>query len=95
MDKLYICRNCQYVFPKELSELIKSETQVYCEMCGTPFSLSGVSFRQATVREPGRTIHKPSKYGKTDKERSSLEKAIKNLNKLSNLIKNEVKLNKK
>ena len=85
MDKLYICRNCQYVFPKELSELIKSETQVYCEMCGTPFSLSGVSFRQATVREPGRTIHKPSKYGKTDKERSSLEKAIKNLNKFDYL----------
>jgi hypothetical protein len=50
-------------------------------MCGTPFSLSGVSFKQATVRELGKSIHSPSKYGKIDKERSSLEKAIKSLNK--------------
>jgi len=81
MDKLYICRNCQYVFPKELSELIKNEVQVYCEMCGTPFSLSGVNFKQTTVRDPGKTSYRQSKYGMNDKERSSLEKAIKNLNK--------------
>ncbi len=80
MDKLYICRSCQYGFPKELSKLIENEVQVYCEMCGTPFSLSGVSFKQKTVRDPGKTIHKPSKYGMIDKERSSLDKAIKILN---------------
>ncbi len=80
MDKLYICRSCQYGFPKELSKLIENEVQVYCEMCGTPFSLSGVSFKQKTVRDPGKTIHKPSKYGMNDKERSSLDKAIKILN---------------
>ena len=81
MDKLYICRNCQYVFPKELSKLIENEVQVYCEMCGTPFSLSGVSFKQTSLSEPVETNHRPSKYGTIDKERSSLDKAIKSLNK--------------
>jgi hypothetical protein len=81
MDKLYICRNCQYVFPKGLSKLIENEVQVYCEMCGTPFSLSGVSFKQTSLSEPVETIDRPSKYGMIDKERSSLDKAIKSFNK--------------
>ncbi len=81
MDKLYICRNCQYVFPKELSKLIESKVQVYCEMCGTPFSLSGVSFKQASVRGSRVAIHKHTKYGIVDKEKSNLDKAIKSLNK--------------
>jgi len=81
MDKLYICRNCQYGFPKELSKLIENEVQVYCEMCGTPFSLSGVSFKQASVRESGVLIHKHAKYGIVDKKKSNLDKAIKILNK--------------
>ena len=38
-EKLYICRNCSYVFPKELSKLIDDRTQVYCELCGSQFSL--------------------------------------------------------
>ncbi len=80
MDKLYICRNCQYGFPKELSKLIENEVQVYCEMCGTPFSLSGVSFKQKSVRAPGKTIHRPSKYGMIGKESPNLDKAIKILN---------------
>ena len=79
MDKLYICRNCQYVFPKELSKLIKNEVQVYCEMCGTPFSLSGVTFKQKPLKAPSKPILRPSKYGMIDKERSSLAKAIKTL----------------
>ena len=81
MDKLYICRNCQYVFAKELSKLIESKEQVYCEMCGTPFSLSGVSFKQTPVRESGKAIHRPSKYELNNKERSSLDKAIQSLDK--------------
>ena len=81
MDKkLYICRNCQYVFPKELSELIESKVQVYCEMCGTPFSISGVYFKQASVSESRKPIHRPTKHGLVDKERSGLDKAIKTLN---------------
>ena len=80
-NKLYVCRSCQYVFPKELSELIESKVQVYCEMCGTPFSLSGVNFKQASVRESRALIHKPTIYGIVDKEKSNLDKAIKNLNK--------------
>ncbi|NVM16166.1 MAG: hypothetical protein HWN80_00515 [Candidatus Lokiarchaeota archaeon] len=80
-NKLYICRNCQYVFPKELSELIESKVQVYCEMCGTPFSLSGVYFKQASISESRQPIHKATKHGLVDKERSSLDKAIKILNK--------------
>ncbi len=80
-DKLYICRNCQYVFPKTLSKLIDSKIQVYCEMCGTPFSLSGVSFKQTSERAPGEAIHRPSKYGMIDKEKSSLDKAINILDK--------------
>ena len=80
-NKLYICRSCQYVFPKELSELIESKVQVYCEMCGTPFSLSGVSFKQASVSKSGVLIHKPTKYGIIDTKKSNLDKAIKTLNK--------------
>ena len=80
-NKLYVCRSCQYVFPKELSELIESKVQVYCEMCGTPFSLSGVSFKQAPVKEAKVLIQKTPKIGIVDKEKSSLGKAIKSLNK--------------
>ncbi len=80
-NKLYVCRSCQYVFPKELSELIKTKVQVYCEMCGTPFSLSGVSFKQASVKETKVPIPKSPKYGIVDKEKSKLDKAIKSLNK--------------
>lgn len=80
-NKLYVCRSCQYVFPKELSELIESKVQVYCEMCGTPFSLSGVSFKQAPVKKAKVLIQKDPQYGIVDKEKSSLGKAIKTLNK--------------
>ncbi|MFX0049241.1 MAG: hypothetical protein ACFE8G_13950 [Candidatus Hermodarchaeota archaeon] len=80
-DKLYICRNCQYVFPKELSKLIESQVQVYCEMCGTPFSLSGVSFKQVNLSKSRDIIHRDSKYGMEGKEKSNLVKVIKSLNK--------------
>jgi hypothetical protein len=50
-------------------------------MCGTPFSLSGVSFKQTSVKKTGVLIHKSPKYGIIDKEKSNLNKAIKSLNK--------------
>ena len=81
MDKLYICRNCSYVFPKGLSKLIDDRTQVYCEMCGTPFSLSGVNFKKPPTRRQGNEIRPHPKYGMSDKDRTSLEKVIEFLNK--------------
>ena len=81
MDKLYICRSCRYVFPKELSKLIDDKIQVYCEMCGTPFSLSGVDFKQPPTREQRSEIRPHPKYGANDKDRTNLEKAIEILNK--------------
>ena len=80
-NKLYICRNCQYVFPKELSKLIESKVQVYCEMCGTPFSLSGVSFKEAAKSKPIENVRQSAKYGVVDKKISNLEKAIRIFNK--------------
>ncbi|MFX0076074.1 MAG: hypothetical protein ACFE96_11565, partial [Candidatus Hermodarchaeota archaeon] len=74
-------RSCQYVFPKELSKLIESEVQVYCEMCGTPFSLSGVSFKDAIASKPRKSIPQSAKYGDGDKHLSGLDKAIRSFNK--------------
>ncbi len=80
-DKLYICRSCRYVFPKELSKLIDNKIQVYCEMCGTPFSLSGVNFKQPPTRQQRNEIRPYPKYGVSDKDKNNLEKAIEYLNK--------------
>jgi len=81
MDKLYICRSCSYAFPKELSKLIDNRTQVYCEMCGTPFSLSGVNFKQPPTRRQTNKVRQHSKYGMSNKDKTNLEKAIEILNK--------------
>ncbi|MHA1350144.1 MAG: hypothetical protein ACTSPZ_04815 [Promethearchaeota archaeon] len=80
-EKLYICRTCSYVFPKELSKLIHDKTQVYCEMCGTPFSLSGVIFKQPPTRRRTSEIRPHPKFGVSDKDKTTLEKAIEYLNK--------------
>jgi len=82
-EKLYICRGCGYVFPKELSELIENKVQVYCEMCGTPFSLEGIEFKQPTVRYPKKTSPKYSTYVITEESKSKLNKAIKKLDKFT------------
>ena len=86
-NKLYVCRSCQYVFPKELSDLIESKVQVYCEMCGAPFSLSGVIFKQAPVpvRDREALTKTPTKFGPDKKEKSHLDKAIKTINKFDYL----------
>jgi len=69
------------VFPKELSKLIHDKTQVYCEMCGTPFSLSGVIFKQPPTRRRTSEIRPHPKFGVSDKDKTTLEKAIEYLNK--------------
>ena len=81
LDKLYICRSCSYVFPKELSKLIDNRTQVYCEMCGTPFSLSGVNFKQPPTSRRTNEIRPHPKYGMSNKDKTSLEKVIEYMNK--------------
>jgi DNA-directed RNA polymerase subunit RPC12/RpoP len=82
MDKtLYVCRSCGYGFPKELSELIDNKVQVYCEMCGTPFSLAGIIFKQASVKTSAKSIPIHPRSSIKDKQKSKLDKAIKSLNK--------------
>jgi len=82
MDKtLYVCRSCGYGFPKELSELIEKKVQVYCEMCGTPFSLAGIRFKQGFVKKSEKSIPIRSRSSIRDKKKSKLDKAIKKLNK--------------
>lgn len=44
---VYICKECSYEFPSELSNLIEQNIQVYCERCGSPFVLEGVKFKPA------------------------------------------------
>ncbi len=82
MDKkLYVCRSCGYGFPKELSELIENKVQVYCEMCGTPFSLAGIRFKQASVKPSDKSKPIHSRSSIRDKNKVKLDKAIKTLTK--------------
>jgi len=82
MDKtLFVCRSCGYGFPKELSELIENKVQVYCEMCGTPFSLAGIRFKQASIKTTEKSIPTHPKSSIRDKKKYNLDKAIKILNK--------------
>ncbi|MFX1232910.1 MAG: hypothetical protein ACFFBY_00015 [Promethearchaeota archaeon] len=84
-EKLFVCRECGFVFPKELSELIESRTQVYCESCGTPFSLEGITFKQPELKYPKKPILKSPTYLITDKSKSKLSEAIKKFNKFAYL----------
>lgn len=79
VDKIYVCRSCSYVFPKELSQLIDNKVQVYCEMCGTPFSLTGVEFRKAPIRGTRQT------YSTKGETKNKLSKAIQILNKFDTI----------
>ncbi|MFW9865782.1 MAG: hypothetical protein ACFFEN_06740 [Candidatus Thorarchaeota archaeon] len=78
-EKIYICRECGYAFPSQLTSLIKQKIQVYCERCGSPFILEGVSFKPAPT--PIRK-HLPS-IAITKKKSSGLGRFIKFLNNVS------------
>jgi len=80
MAHIYICRECRYSFPHELSHLIESNIQVYCERCGSPFIMEGVTFKPATT--PYRKLKKPI-HQLSERKSSSLENAIQFLNKIS------------
>ena len=80
MSKTYICRECRYTFPSELSGLIENHIQVYCERCGSPFILEGVTFKPA----PTPVLRKFSKtIALSEKDSSNLDKLIQFLNKIS------------
>ncbi|TXT61400.1 MAG: conserved membrane protein of unknown function [Promethearchaeota archaeon] len=64
---IYVCNECGYVFPEELTELIENKKQVYCERCGTPFTLKGVNFKPLKFED----IKKPSELQKSKKRESS------------------------
>jgi hypothetical protein len=85
VKKLYICRECGHVFPNELSEYIENKIQVYCEMCGTPFSLMGVDFKKTSQALPKKPIKPYSTYSGKDKNKSKLSSIILLLNKISYL----------
>jgi len=78
--KIFICRECGYAFPIELSNLINQNIQVYCEKCGSPFVLEGVKFKQ--VQAPVNRKFTPSVV-LSEKESSNLDKFIQFLNKIS------------
>ena len=83
--KIYICRECGYGFPPELSHLIENKIQVYCEMCGTPFSLAGVEFKQPKI-QPQESRFKPySRDALKERSRRKFSKAIRILDHLSYL----------
>ncbi|MFX1366387.1 MAG: hypothetical protein ACFFCE_04545 [Promethearchaeota archaeon] len=80
MSRVYVCRECGYTFPEELSHLIKTNIQVYCERCGSPFIMEGVKFKPATT--PYRKIKKPT-FQLSEKKTSKIEKTIRILNAIS------------
>ena len=82
MSKIFVCRECGYVFPQELSHLIESNIQVYCERCGSPFILEGVTFKPAPT--PYIRAKKPY-HTFPEIKSSSLDKFIQFLNKISSL----------
>ncbi|MHA2181330.1 MAG: hypothetical protein ACXAAH_07895, partial [Promethearchaeota archaeon] len=80
MSKTYVCRECGYAFPNELSGLIENNIQVYCERCGSPFNMEGVKFKPA----PTPVLRKFSKpITISEKDSSNLNKIIQFLNKIS------------
>jgi len=77
---VYICNECSYAFPSELSNLIEQKTQVYCERCGSPFVLEGVKFKPAKTPVTRKSI---PLIALSEKDSSNLDKFIQFLNKIS------------
>lgn len=91
MPKLYVCNTCGFVFPEELSELIESKYQVYCERCGSPFSLKGVDFKPVT-RDVIDDLSKSTQF--TLRDEAEKPKISSRDQKISNLAKTIQKLSK-
>jgi hypothetical protein len=73
------------VYPEELSEYIENKIQVFCEMCGTPFSLVGVDFKKTSPLAPSGPKRPHIPYKGLDKSKSKLSGLIMALNKISYL----------
>jgi DNA-directed RNA polymerase subunit RPC12/RpoP len=78
--KLYVCTNCGNVFPSELDKLIEKKTQVFCEKCGSPFTIEGITFKEKPYSSKPRYS---SQLKVSDKQMSSLNNAIQSLNQWS------------
>ena len=98
--KKYNCKECGFLFPDELSELIDKKTQVYCEKCGKPFSIKGVVFKPAIIQPPSPPpksstekkpiVQKPPSqrhppYEFAEKDREKFHNAIRHLNKYTSI----------
>lgn len=79
--RIYVCSECGYSFPHELSHLIESKVQVYCEKCGTPFSIEGVKFKDS--KEYPLIAKRPSRQTLSEKSESSFNDVIQFFNKVS------------
>ncbi|KKM16776.1 hypothetical protein LCGC14_1682390 [marine sediment metagenome] len=80
MSKVFICRECGFALPNDLSHLIEQKIQVYCERCGSPFILEGVKFKPAPTPFKGKIKRIHTLF---EKNESTLEKSIQFLNKIS------------
>ena len=79
--KLFVCRECGYVFPEQLFHLIEQNIQVYCERCGSPFILEGVEFKPAPVPYRRKTLPSPLSISQNDS--TALNKIIQFLNRIA------------
>ena len=80
MSKVYVCRECGYAFPDDLTYLIESNVQVYCERCGSPFILEGVKFKPAPTPFLRK---KKTRQIIPERKLSGLDNVIQFLNKIS------------
>ncbi len=85
VNTVYVCRSCGFVFPQELTDLIENNVQVYCEMCGTPFSLAGVEFKQAPTRLPKPRYSSNQAFMIRQGSKSKLANAIKKIDKFDDI----------
>jgi hypothetical protein len=82
VKKLFVCRNCGYTFPDELSQFIEKKVQVYCELCGTPFSLEGIKFKD--IKQISDSTSKPGTQ-KPEVKISTLPEIIKKFTKITSI----------
>jgi len=75
--KLYVCKECGYVFPEELSHTIESHTRVFCERCGSPFTLGSLALKDDII---GAKKTKKSSKKEFKEKKSILESLIRKLN---------------
>ena len=77
--KIYTCPDCGHVFSSELSQLIESKRQIFCEQCGALFSLKKETIQRTEIQAPS----KKETAGDSSGKDSFLYKSIIELNKIS------------